>query len=103
MHPIIHAYNHPSVHLPTHSFIHQPIHSPTLSFIHHPSVHSSINSPIQTTLHPSAHPPSRPLIQTTIHRSIHPSIRSPKGNRRSRPIPYRQTAKSSPPTTGLVG
>src|SRR6218665_3417615 len=105
MHSIIHLfltirpYTHPHIHSTTQSI--QPhFYSNTLR----PSTHPLIHSPIQTTLYPLIrpstfssthtctfiHPPKQP--------SIHPSIRSPYCNR----IPSRQTAKSSPPTTGLV-
>src|SRR6218665_1668385 len=108
MHLIIHPFNHPSVHSPTHSFpplfIQPPFHSSTIS----PSIHhSSIHSPIQTTLYPSIrpsilpfklpfnHPSKQPSIYPLIHPRIHPSTQM-------QPYSIRQTAKSSPPTTGLV-
>src|SRR6218665_2607818 len=66
--PIVHPFNHTSVHSPIHSFTHP--------FIQPPLHSSSIRPPIDPLIHPFAHPnyfsSIHPPNQTTLHRSIHP-------------------------------
>src|SRR6218665_4135072 len=99
IHLTICPYTHPHIHSHAHSFTHPFIHPLSVRPLIHPFTHLNDPLSINPLIHPPVHTSIHPPIQTTTYRSILPSIHSPKCNRN----PSRQTAKSSPPTTGLVG